>query len=415
MMRLAFLLSLFIFVSFYLPSQPTEGVIRENYEVRLDNKNLFNAPLHELARFQERIFSQRTEDHRVRVAIEKTDEAYYILFLNEEHKGFPIYSSGSWVVKRDNRTGAVVQAKIFFRSDAGCFIRLFPQGERTRMEVYLYDTFLYKSVPLGTSLSILLTEPLKEIVRLTSVYVNWSTLLKIVPSQLYSSSIAMVQRIRQALPYLPDAEDGAMDKEGKLVHISSLRAQESLPGFNCSGFAKWVADGIYYPRQGEYLDIEALREKHLSKRGSRITERFEQERDPFFGLDWTRNIARILAGGKDPESRDVRQVPHWKYREDIGFPVQELESLLFYLAIIEPGTFYLGSVNREFGSTPVLRQHIHVVVLFPFFTGKNEFKVVVFERNVETDLSSLKRRYRDDFIHLVRVEADSNFQPPRIE
>jgi len=225
----------------------------------------------------------------------------------------------------------------------------------------------------------------------------------------------MVERIRKDLPLLPDAEDGAMDKNGKLVFIKSAKSQERLPGFNCSGFAKWVADGLYKPRTGSYLDIEDLKKKQLSIRGNRITNRYEEERDPFFGLDWTRNIAQILSGSSDPEGQDVRNLPYGRYREDIGFPMDELKGILFYLAVREPGTFYLGSINREYGNEPILRQHYHIVVLFPYFLETGEFRVVVFERNVESDLASLNKRYPGDFIHLVRIEADTIFNPPRIE
>jgi hypothetical protein len=283
------------------------------------------------------------------------------------------------------------------------------------MDVYLFDSLLYREVPLGMSLPLLLTEPFQQILERTRKTVEWSILLRNVDSGPYASVLTMREKIRKELPRLPDAEDGAMDRSGKLVFIESMKAQERLPGFNCSGFAKWVADGLYRPKTGQYLDIEALKEKHLSRRGSRITNRFEEERDPFFGLDWTRNIARALAGGEDPEQQDVRYLPFWEYREDVGYPIQEIEGILFSLAILEPGYFYLGSINREFGADPVLRQHVHVVVLFPYFTSKGEFRVAVFERNVETGLPFLKKRFEGNFIHLVRIKADSLFDPPRIE
>jgi len=398
-----------------LHSEITEVWDKENLETRLSFRQLFTATLEEIDRFRERVVIQRNGGKRVKVSTERSNGAVYILFRNEADGEFPVYSAGSWILKKDGRTGALIQVKIFYRNEPGCYLRLFPKGTKTLMDVYLFDSLLYKAVPLGISLSALLTEPFQQILDRTSGTVDWSILLRNMDPASYASVLTMVQKIRKELPRLPDAEDGAMDRNGKLVFIASLRAQEKLPGFNCSGFAKWIGDGLYWPRTGQYLDIEALKEKHLFRRGSRITYRFEEERDPFFGLDWTRNIACALSGGGDPEQQDVRNVPFWEYREDVGYPIQEIEGILFSLAVLEPGNFYLGSINREFGKDPVLRQHVHVVVLFPYFTPKGEFRAAVFERNVETDLPFLKKKFDGNFIHLVRIKADASFEPPRIE
>ena len=94
--------------------------------------------------------------------------------------------------------------------------------------------------------------------------------------------------------------------------------------------------------------------------------------------------------------------------------MESLRSVLYSLARTEPGTFYLGSVNGLFGSDPVLRQHTHVLVLFPYFDGNGRFEAAVMERSIETSVASLERRYPDDFIHLVRVRGDSDFEAPEI-
>ncbi|MFA7565651.1 MAG: hypothetical protein WCY01_01390, partial [Alkalispirochaeta sp.] len=107
--------------------------------------------------------------------------------------------------------------------------------------------------------------------------------------------------------------------------------------------------------------------------------------------------------------------PFARYVEDVGYRVESLSAVLYWLARNEPGTFYLGSVNRLFGSDPVLRQHTHVVVLFPWFDESGRFQVSVMERNVETSLSSLEKRYGKDYIHLVRVRGNPRFEPPRFQ
>ena len=228
----------------------------------------------------------------------------------------------------------------------------------------------------------------------------------------------MVDPLRTALSWLPDAEVGSLNEHGELVYIESLVLQDQEPGFNCSGFAKWVADGIYGTLRDRYLSIDVLKEKHLGSRGNGFSLPLEDERDPYFGLDWTRNLARELARldgpvSESPEAFDVRSASPLEYIEDVGFPVMELEFALYFLAREDPGTFYFASVNRSFGTEPVLRQHTHVVVLFPYFDELGEFRVSVMERNVETSLASLRQRYGDDYIHLTRAAARPEFDPPR--
>ena len=164
-----------------------------------------------------------------------------------------------------------------------------------------------------------------------------------------------------------------------------------------------------------------MKEKHLDYRGHRWSARREDERDPYFGLDWSRNLAVSLLELEHPreefgpEDADVREVRYARYVEDVGYPVDDMRRILYMLAIDEPGHFYIGSVNQEFGSDPVLRQHVHVAVFFPYFDENGRFRVTVLERNVETDLDSLAERYPGSYVHLVRARADDTFTPPVIE
>ncbi|MEW5818022.1 MAG: hypothetical protein AB1798_21850, partial [Spirochaetota bacterium] len=95
--------------------------------------------------------------------------------------------------------------------------------------------------------------------------------------------------------------------------------------------------------------------------------------------------------------------------------VVDLKLILYLLAKNNPGYFYLGSINREGETDPVVLEHFHIVVLFPYFTPDGEFHTAVMERNTETSVESLTKRYPADFIHLVRLEAVSGYNPPYIE
>jgi hypothetical protein len=225
-----------------------------------------------------------------------------------------------------------------------------------------------------------------------------------------------IETIRRLLPGLPDQDDGALDEHSRYVFIESGDPQRGSVGLNCSGFAKWISDGFHYGLTGRYLAIDPLKEKHLDYRGNRWSLRFEDERDPYFGLDWSRNLAASLwrAQGFEslsPEEFDVRRVEYLAYREDVGYPMEDLKVLMFLEAAANPGHFYIGSLNREYGSEPVLRQHFHMIVLFPYFTSTGTLRIAVFDRNRETALESTIQRYSGAYIHLVRMPVGAKFLP----
>jgi hypothetical protein len=194
-------------------------------------------------------------------------------------------------------------------------------------------------------------------------------------------------------------------------------------GFNCSGFAKWVVDGLYAPLSGHLMDIGPLKSRNAARTNTWST-RFEEELDPYFGLDWSRGLARTLLQARTgviptDEQIDVRDSDHLPYIRDVGYPVPKLEYLLYFLARKDPGTLYVGSVNAPSAAvsegTPTLRQHHHVIVLFPYFDARGVFQVAVMERNVQSSLASLVRRYGSEYVHLVRIDSEGIFAPPRIE
>lgn len=397
-----------------------ESLFPDNSAARLYMEELIFAPVREIPRVDREFIEAYPGAPEVLYRTGEQNDHIYQLFLNDHDGRFPVYGAGSYIIKRSLENGEFVQAKIFLRTDEGFFARIFPSGGRSRMNLFINGKQLYSDIPVPLRFEEVLLLPFGEVVKATRHLVDWSLLRPTGTASAYGAVETMVDRAREALPSLPDAEDGAMDASGSLVFIESLQGMEELPGFNCSGFAKWVCDGIYESREGGYMEIEPLKEKHLGLRGTGWTTPRENDRDPYFGLDWTRNLARTLeasrrgvaAGTLHPEAMDVRSVSLASYTEDMGYRVEELRHVLYYLAAKDPGHFYLGSVNREFGSEPVLRQHTHVVVIFPYFTESGIFEVVVLERNVETSLESLEERYSGDYLHLVRVAASREFQPP---
>jgi hypothetical protein len=390
----------------------------ENDEIRRRLQDLFYAPTSALPAGQMRYFEQQSTGTRVRFETRRQNGHLYYLFQNEEDSTFAVAGRGNYVIKRELDSGRFVQIKIFFRSDPGCFLRLFPHGTRTSMDVYLFGREIARGVLLPAEFTEFLTEPFSRVTDLSKTTVRWQHLLYRRSGPEDELAFHHVETIRNLLPGLPDRDDGALDEQSRFVLIETGEVQGSPAGLNCSGFAKWISDGFYYGLTGRYLAVEPLKEKHLDYRGNRWSLRFEEERDPYFGLDWSRNLALSLWGAQGtvisgPEDFDVRRVDYLEYREDVGYPVEDLKLLMFLETSANPGHFYIGSLNREYGTDPVLRQHFHLVVLIPYFTPSGALRVAVFDRNREATLDGTMGRYADAYIHLVRLPLGERFLPQR--
>jgi hypothetical protein len=390
--------------------------VAENYEARGKLEALFYTPVQALPLAQERFLEQQSTGTSVKFEIRRQNAHVYYLFQNAEQSSYSIPGRGNYILKRELASGRFVQIKIFYRSDPGCFLRLFPQGRRSSMDVYLFGIEVARGVLLPVEFTELLTIPFAKVVELSRSTVHWRSLLYRRFGPADDLVFTQVEKIRRLLPGLPDRDDGALDASGRYVFIENVGPQDGSGGLNCSGFAKWISDGFYYGLTGRYLAVEPLKEKHLEYRGNRWSLRFEDERDPYFGLDWSRNLAVSLWRAQGypnpgPEDFDVRRVEYLDYREDVGFPVDKLKLLMFLEASANPGHFYIGSLNREYGSEPVLRQHFHMIVLFPYFTPSGVLRVAVFDRNREVTLEGTAERYAGAYIHLVRLPLGETFTP----
>jgi hypothetical protein len=224
------------------------------------------------------------------------------------------------------------------------------------------------------------------------------------------------------------------------VYINTGLEQQGQQGLNCSGFTKWMIDGILRPVTRERLEIPPLKAP-FGERGSSFTEIWEELRDPFFGLDWIRNLAsragttlyspafgtlKEIEVRGEPfsqliiRSRSGSAIQSYPgFLENAGYSIEGLIPLLYTLAVDEPGRFYLAAVNNEISppatenprGTPRMRQYFHVAALIPYFAENGDFQVVVFESAAETSINAFRNRYPGHCVSLVRVPVETAFEP----
>jgi hypothetical protein len=389
---------------------------------------------------------------RIEIRAEGAGRDEFLVILARELKTgesgrgtFPGWAQGSWILSRRRDTGAPVRIRVFPRSDPYTYVQFFPlSADKCRMDMVLYDAYVIRSLPLPVPFAQLLTMPVEELYAMAGDKF---------PRRYFDPDPAdyrdlrlFMSRLRERLPELDFQDDGAIDEQGRYVYINSLEEQGGNPGLNCSGFAKWVVDGILRPVTGARLPIEPLKAP-FGQRGSSFTQIWEELKDPFFGLDWTRNLAsRVMSVLRSPadsgiEDLEVRDWPFSRviirqsgrsgsetlsereypgYLENSGFGFEGLQPLLYTLAIDEPGRIYLASVNNEIGAPttssnlrglPRMRQHFHVAVLAPYFNEYGNFQVAVFESAEETRFSNFRTRYPGHNVNLVRLPVEGSFDP----
>jgi len=397
------------------------------------------------------VLTKRPEIHtlrggnRVQVRVETSPqnrEEFAIVLAREQNGGFTGWAQGSWVLTRrmdNNPQGSRI--RVFLRSDFNVYVQFRPfNDERSLMDVVVYDGFLMRGHPIPVPFERLFVMPVENVLahageRFPRRYFDPE------PGN-YRDSRAFIAAVRSRLPELRFADDGAIDENGDFVFINTLTPQPiERRGLNCSGFAKWIVDGLLRPHTGERLPIDPLKAP-FGDRGTPFTDAWEAYRDPFFGLDWCRNLAsRAGTILRSPtfgtlDEIEVRNSPFSQvivrqggrssiinypgFVRNAGFAFEGLHPLLYTLAIDEPGRIYLAAVNHEIGAPttpenlrglPRMRQYFHVAVLVPFFTEQGVFQVVVFESAAETSFTRFRTRYPGQFVNLSRIPIDGRFDP----
>jgi hypothetical protein len=405
---------------------------------------------------------------RVELRTEAAKDEFTVIFARELRNGnggansgangagsFPGWAQGSWILTRRADNGDAERIRIFLRSDPYTYIQFRPFGaDKCNMDVVLYDAYIVRSLPLPVTLERLYTMQLGEVLNLAG---NQFPRRYFEPKpDDYRLQRQFITKVRERIKGLEFADDGAIDQTGNYVYIKTGLEQKGQPGLNCSGFAKWLVDGILKPVTGERLEIPPLKER-FGERGSSLTDIWEEQRDPFFGLDWIRNLAsaawsKLLSPAfgnlaefevrSDPFSqltlRTRNNTVLYSYPgflENAGYGVEGLLPLLYTLAIDEPGKFYLAAVNNEIGppatqdnpkGQPRMRQFFHIAAFVPYFTEGGVFHIAVFESAAETSINAFRNRYplsersidgemrlfpNGHYVNLVRLPVEAVFEP----
>ncbi|MCL2244925.1 MAG: hypothetical protein FWC03_10745 [Treponema sp.] len=385
----------------------------------------------------------------VQVSVQEGRDVFRVILARELMRGsiasgrrgtgtFPGWAQGSWMITRRKDTGAATEIRIYLRSDQNTHIQFRPfDNDKCYMDAVIYGAYIARSITVPVTFERLYTMQLNEILKL----VNEKFPLRYFETEPanYTDTQRLINQIRSGLTGLRFADDGAIDENGNYVYIKTLQRQNTQrPGLNCSGFLKWLIDGLIRPVTGQRLSIAPLKEP-FGQRGSSFTELWEESRDVFFGLDWIRNLAS--QANKNLRSPSYSVLSEFEVRSDnfslltvnqnnaytiqsypgfmseAGYNIEGLHPLLYTLAVNDPFSFYLAAISNEIATpssptgTPRLRQYYHVAALFPYFDEYGDFRIIVFESAAETSFAAFRGRYPGHFINLVKIPVTTRFDP----
>ena len=349
---------------------------------------------------------------------------------------------GTWILYKDKESGKNISLKIYPRENPELYLRLTPAREdMTYVDVCLFNAYVKRHYPIGLPFEKLFYFSISQLKTFTTDALPWQLFNPPVFSSTVETCSDIISDKLATLVYL---DDGCFDEWGVPVHFKTgkkqthielsyhLDARQDLEkvvgGVNAQGFLKWIVDGMIKPVAGQGIFLSSLM-KETETKISQFNAAYDHK-TIFLGLDWIRNLsaAALTMNLKRPcnpigSGLDVKIEPFAGYPvassdkdgnarsecfegnlNSAGYQVGYLQALLYYLAITEPGHFYLGAVNREVGSPP-LHQYNHVVSFFPYFDALGAFHVDVYESAKKTTISHFVSMNGDAFVALTRVRA----------
>ena len=303
----------------------------------------------------------------------------------------------------------------------GVTIDIIPSAKGCFISIYLLgDWNYYNNIPVNIKFDKVMQTPFDDIIEKTSDFIDWDLVFPKFQRNSYRMIENILRKIKMKLYRINYLDDIAVDKNGSFVNIKD-NALIDKKGLNCSGFAKWVVDGLYLAKLGEGISIDFLKNKPYKERGGKFSLAVEDAIDPFFGLDWTRNLALAIDLIESESAQygdsDIDFLNELQFFEDSGFAVDKLQRALYLLAIRRSSSFFLGSVNQTDSNSAGLRRHYHVALFFPRITFNGVLEVVVLDSGKQLTLEQFLARYKssDDRIHLVEVEADYAYSPGQFD
>lgn len=347
-----------------------------------------------------------------------------VLPLRAEAAPFFYKSAAYDAVYEENlnaETKTVESFTIFFKPTRQIYMTVFPYGERCRADAVVYGQRIYNGTVLPISWEKAAEKNFEDLIRTSKAVWDWDLLLAQQNKTQTRTVLAVEKQIDEKLPDLKLADYKAMSETGKWTDIAD-GSEYSRALVNSFGFVKWIADGFYRPATGRLMNLNDLVLKHFEEAPNNhwlIKETFR--RNPYFGLDWIKNIGLKLNRLTLPDATvgeiEVKSIPFYGFTETAGIHTSALPFVLYWLAAENPSKFYLISYSSPspWSEDRTLLEHSKTAVAFPTIDYRGLLSVAYYENGIKIPIEQIEERIKDANIFLIGVELLPLFHLPPVK
>lgn len=350
---------------------------------------------------------------------------------------FPSDAFGSWMYARSKEDGKSLFVRIYISKNRGVYVQFSPSKNITTADFVIFNAVAAKGVPVGIAFEDILTLDIGQIYSLTKNSLPWKY-AECIPSQ-YEPSLVMIQTVRSLLDEIAYEPDAMYDEAGRPVSIRTglpFVCEEKNKGkivLSSNGFTKWIVDGLIVPIAGSYLKRDPLIAPTVQYKQTGFQGGLNLEFSTNFSLDWTRNLAAAALSVRANRTYlykdtgvDVRIEPFAAvltdkgiansagYIKNTGYKPDNLQAILYALAVTEPDYFYLAALRQTDRKSSEIKVFNDSAVIFPYLDSDGIFRITVFMDGKEIRYSDFERnllKTNDCFVHLTRVKTSKMFYP----
>ena len=342
-----------------------------------------------------------------------------VLPLRAEAAPFFYKSAAYDAVYEENlnaETKTVESFTIFFKPTRQIYMTVSPYEDRCKADAVVYGQRIYNGTVLPISWEKAAEKNFEDLIRTSKAVWDWDLLLAQQNKTQTRTVLAVEKQIDEKLPDLKLADYKAMSETGKWTDIAD-GSEYSRALVNSFGFVKWIADGFYRPATGRLMNLNDLVLKHFEEAPNNhwlIKETFR--RNPYFGLDWIKNIGLKLNRLTLPDATvgeiEVKSIPFYGFTETAGIHTSALPFVLYWLAAENPSKFYLISYSSPspWSEDRTLLEHSKTAVAFPTIDYRGLLNVAYYENGVKIPIDQIEDRIKDANIFLIGVIAELEFE-----
>lgn len=426
-------------------SIPNSSSIRKNlvetwFEASLTTVRMNKPEIHSNSAGEEFQVRMEESENTFNIFVSPSSVIYVDVYTNtgmetREQVVYPGDAPGSWVLIRDKKTGKPLRIRYYFLQNSEVFVQFSPNGKTALADLVMFGNYASRGVSTGVPFSTFYDADFDRVQKITNRTIPWNY-VEIDPAH-YHSIMQMSAVINERLPDIILTNDAMYDENGELIHISTGKKftdSEIIPEkllLSSAGFVKWIADGLVEPIAGGRLMRKPLIQETVTVKETGLQGVLSQRYNLFFSLDWIRNLASAVISvytGKtymfNQSGVDVTINPFAStisssgiknivtFVEDSGYQVQVLKSLLYVLAVTEPGTLYLGAIRgTDRTVSPEIKAFNDCVVFLPYFTSEGKFMCSIFMNGRAFSLEDFCAFHAEDFVYLTRVKSSERFFP----